>query len=55
MLKDSNPCCIVCGGKVNTQKVKIILKREDGSEIEADEIYIHIDCFYKLLLKAECR
>ena len=36
-------------------KVKIILKKENGSEIEAAEEYIHIDCFYKLLDKAECR
>lgn len=41
--------------KVNTQKVKVILKKENGSEIEAAEEYIHTDCFYKLLDKAECR
>lgn len=55
MLKENNSCCIVCGSKANTQKVKVILKKEDSSEIEVDEVYIHIDCFYKLLLKAECR
>lgn len=55
MMKDTGPCCIVCGGEVNTQKVKVILRKENGSEIEAAEEYIHTDCFYKLLDKAECR
>ena len=55
MMKDTGTCCIVCGGKVNIEKVKVILKKENGSEIEAAEEYIHIDCFYKLLDKAECR
>lgn len=41
MLKETNPCCIVCGRDVNTQKVKVILKKENGSEIEADEVYIY--------------
>ena len=55
MMKDTGPFCIVCGGEVNIQKVKVILRKENGSEIEAAEEYIHIDCFYKLLDKAECR
>lgn len=55
MMKDTSPCCIVCGSKINIQKVKVILKKENGSEIEAAEEYIHTDCFCKLLDKAECR
>lgn len=55
MIKDVEPCCMVCGGKLNIEKVKIILKKDNGSEIEMAEEYVHIDCFYKLLDKAECR
>lgn len=54
-MKEMGPCCIVCGGKLNIEKVKIIIRKDDGSEIETAEEYLHTDCFYKLLDKAECR